>query len=169
VDDFAAAGSEGVSLAVSVICVGQPVPGEGVFALAGDSSARALFGIVHPSGRFFAHDIAGGRTRVFADTAPSKRTLASLRDYAASVEDVLARRLAVDQSGRVYGSMPVNKLFRFEPKTETVEVLADEIILGQDRAVKDHKKGGSREGDKKEREKIEQKRDEMTKNKYWVT
>ena len=105
--------------------LGVPVAGEGVFSIASDRAAATLYGIVHPSGRFFTFDIAGRRTRIFSETALSSRSLAELREFAVDAESVLSRRLILDRSGRVYGSAPVNRLFRFDPSAGSITFLAD--------------------------------------------
>ncbi len=43
------------------------------------------------------------------------------------MDDALSRRLVLDRQGRVYGSYPVNKLFRFDPGQKKIETLADEL------------------------------------------
>ncbi len=106
---------------------GTPVPGEGIFALAASFDGEELYGIAHPSGRFFNYNVNSGATRVFEETALSPETLHFLGAYALTPEDVLCRRLAVDSRGRVYGSRPVSKLFRFDPNEKEIEVLPDEI------------------------------------------
>jgi hypothetical protein len=112
---------------ITAIDLGIPVPAEGIFALASDTSAKRLYGITHPSGRFFTCDFLGRDVRLFSDTALSTRTLAALHDYAVGPDDVLCRRLAVDRSGRVFGSAPINRLFRFDPGTGKITFLADEL------------------------------------------
>jgi len=107
--------------------LGAPVPGEGIFALAADSQRGMLYGISHPGGKFFTYEIAGGETKVFEETAPNERTLAHLHHYSLHPEDFLSRSLALDRSGRVYGSMPVNRLFRYDPASGGIETLPDEL------------------------------------------
>jgi hypothetical protein len=113
--------------AIEAIDMGVPVAGEGVFALAADNRLPVLYGISHPSGKFFAFDLKDHRARVFEQTAPTKKTLAFLHGYVLQPEDFLSRRLAVDRKGRVFGSMPVSRLFRFDPAAQKVEVLPDPI------------------------------------------
>ena len=50
-----------------------------------------------------------------------------LDSYALEPEDFLCRRLVLDSRGRVYGSLPVSKLFRFDPTERVIEVLPEEI------------------------------------------
>jgi hypothetical protein len=64
---------------------------------------------------------------VFTETAPSDRTVGYLHHYGLEAEDFLSRALVVDQQGRVYGSQPGGKVFRFEPDTEQFEILQDPL------------------------------------------
>ena len=74
-------------------------------------------------------DIRTSSTAVFSDLAPSRQNLASLHEFALTIEDVLSRRLALDRQGRVYGSTPVNRLFRFDPVSRRLEILSEELPL----------------------------------------
>jgi hypothetical protein len=105
--------------------LGEPVPGEGVFALVSDGDA--LFGIAHPSGRFFIHRLRDGHVVVRGDTAASAEQIATYRDFVLEPEDYLSRRLVVDGKGRVFGSLPINRVFRFTPSTGTMDVLPREL------------------------------------------
>lgn len=105
--------------------LGAPVPGEGVFALASDGDA--LFGIAHPSGRFFIYRLRDGHVVVRDETAASAEQVATYRDFVLEPEDYLCRRLAVDGKGRVFGSLPINRVFRFTPSTGTLDVLPREL------------------------------------------
>ena len=107
--------------------LGAPVSGEGIFCLTAPRDGLALYGIAHPSGRFFAYDLKTGAVQIFEETAPSRKTLAFLGSYALEPGDFLCRRLALDSRGRVYGSLPVSKLFRFDPAERAIEILPEEI------------------------------------------
>lgn len=113
--------------AIDVIDLGVPVKGEGVFTLTFDPKAGALYGISHPSGKFFVSRPNGGAAEVYEQTAPNRRGFSFLHEYALEPADVLSRRLAIDRSGRVYGSMPANKLFRFDSAAKKVDVLPDPL------------------------------------------
>jgi hypothetical protein len=102
--------------------LGTPVPGEGVFTLV--AQGDALFGIAHPSGRFFSYALRDGRVEVYAETAPTAEQAARYRELVLRPEDYLSRRLIVDGKGRVLGSLPINRIFRFDPATRHFDVLA---------------------------------------------
>ncbi|RPJ87490.1 MAG: hypothetical protein EHM18_00870 [Acidobacteria bacterium] len=116
-------GKEGID----VVDLGTPVKGEGVFALAASREREELYGIAHPSGRFFLHELRTSRTQVFNETVPSRKQLEFLGNYALAPSDFLTRRLVLDRDGRVFGSMPVNRLFRFDPVSRRVDVISDEL------------------------------------------
>ncbi len=106
--------------------LGAPVPGEGVFSLAADMAKGRLYGISYPSGKFFIYEIATTRTRVIEETQLSKRDLAYYHnEYSLETEEVLSRALAVDRKGRVYGSRPVNRLFRYDPSSDKFDDLGE--------------------------------------------
>jgi hypothetical protein len=113
--------------------LGSPVPGEGVFALGSDGTA--LYGIAHPSGRFFIHRLRSGQVELRGETAPTPEQVALYRSFALEPEDYLSRRLVVDRKGRVFGSIPVNRLFRFDPGAGRFDVLPQELPAVWDRGV----------------------------------
>ncbi|HXK58316.1 MAG TPA: hypothetical protein PLP42_00340 [Acidobacteriota bacterium] len=112
---------------LEVVDLGAPIKGEGVFALTASREREELYGIAHPSGRFFVHELRTSRTQVFDETVPSPKQLGFLSNYALSPSDFLARRLIVNREGTVFGSMPVNRLFRFDPISRRVDVISDEL------------------------------------------
>ena len=107
--------------------LGIPVPGEGVFALASDEKRRVVYGICHPSGKFFMHRLEDGTAQVFDDTEPSRSAKGILHSYGLEAADILSRALVIDQAGKVYGSQPGGSVFRFDPVDEGFEVLEDPL------------------------------------------
>ncbi len=107
--------------------LGEPVPGQGIFALTAAPGGSVLYGLSYPSGRFFTTDIKTRRTELYDDVAPSREAMRTLYDYGLGPDDYLSRRLAVDRSGKVYGSRPLNKIFRFDPVQKKIELLPDEL------------------------------------------
>ena len=105
--------------------LGKAVPGEGVFALAFDANRGTIYGITHPSGKFFSYDVTQKKAKVFDDTQPTRRGWGSLHSYSLEPADVLSRALVIDSKGRVYGSRPGGILFRFHPQDEKFETLPD--------------------------------------------
>lgn len=112
---------------IEVADLGVPVPGEGIFSLTSDPKTGAIYGVSHPSGKFFVFHVQDRRAEVYEQTSPDRRTRGFLHAYALEPEDYISRRLIVDKLGRVYGSQPVNKIFRFDPASKKLEVLEDEL------------------------------------------
>jgi hypothetical protein len=110
--------------------LGVPIQGEGVFALIADPKADRLYGIAAPSGRFFWFEISTGKKMILEETRVSKKSSLFLHSYALEPEDYLCRRLAVDRTGRIFGSLPVNRLFAFHPATNQIQVLKEELPEG---------------------------------------
>jgi hypothetical protein len=107
--------------------LGIPIPGEGVYSLISDISGTMLYGISYPSGLFFTYNIASGQTRKFRDITPSTKDRAALKLYVLNPRDYLCQALIQDNEGRVYGSLPINKLFFFNPKDESFHILAQSL------------------------------------------
>jgi hypothetical protein len=107
--------------------LGFPVPEEGIFALALDAVRQVIYGISHPSGQFFTYQLVDGTAKIFEETVPSERTVSSLGYYGLEPEDYLSRALVLDREGKVYGSQPGGRVFRFDPVEQSFEVLADPL------------------------------------------
>jgi hypothetical protein len=110
---------------LQVTDLGAPVPGEGVFSLTADPGTGIIYGISHPSGRFFVFDPNSQASEIYEETSPRRRLQSLFRRYALTPADCLSRRLIVDRMGRVYGSQPANKIFRFDPRSKKMELLGD--------------------------------------------
>lgn len=110
---------------ITAVDLGTPVAGEGVFALV--AHGERLFGIAHPSGRFFSYGLRDRRVDVRDETAPNAAQIALYRDLVLEPADYLSRRLIVDGKGRVFGSVPVNRVFRFDPATRQLDILPQEL------------------------------------------
>jgi hypothetical protein len=116
--------------ALAVSDLGTPVPGEGIFAVTSDRQSDRIYGISYPSGKFFVFHRTERRTEVYTQTAPDRAALGELQQFVLKPEDYLCRRLAIDAAGRVYGSLPINKLFRFDPERKSLDVLPNELPPG---------------------------------------
>jgi hypothetical protein len=107
--------------------LGIPVPGEGVYTLLSDASGTMLYGISYPSGLFFSYNIHTAQVNIFRDIVPSPKDMAALQLYILKPGDYLCQALVEDQGGLVYGSLPVNKLFCFDPKDKSFIILTDSL------------------------------------------
>jgi hypothetical protein len=114
--------------------LGVPVAGEGVFALTVDAKRGRVYGITHPSGKFFDYELSSGRATVFEETIPDAKARAAYSEFGIKPDHYLSRQLALDREGRVYGSQALGRLFRFDPTTRRMETLAARIPAIWDRA-----------------------------------
>ncbi len=112
---------------IAVKDLGEPVAGEGIFAMTFNPEKNEFYGIVHPSGKFFTFNLKTGKKQIYDQTAPSQKDLDTYHSFALEPEDYLGRALVIDQQGRIYGSRAINKLFCFDPATQSVSVLKDEL------------------------------------------
>ena len=112
---------------IAVKDLGEPVAGEGIFAMTFNADKNEFYGIVHPSGKFFTFNLKTGKTQIFNQTVPSEKDLETYHSFALQPEDYLGRALLIDQQGRIYGSRSINKLFCFDPANQSFSVLKDEL------------------------------------------
>lgn len=112
---------------IAVKDLGEPVAGEGIFAMTFNPDKNEFYGIVHPSGKFFTFNLKTGKKQIYDQTAPSQKDLDTYHSFALEPEDYLGRALLIDQQGRVYGSRAINKVFCFDPATQSFSVLKDEL------------------------------------------
>ena len=106
---------------------GVPVAGEGIVALTCNSKGTMLFGVTHPSGYFFQYEVRTGLTTRYKDIQPTDQDLKSIGEYALEPMDYLCKALVEDNQGMIYGSAPINRLFYFNPETESFTFLKDPI------------------------------------------
>jgi hypothetical protein len=112
---------------IAVKDLGEPVAGEGIFAMTFNPDKNEFYGIVHPSGKFFRFNLKTGKKQIYDQTAPSQKDLDTYHSFALEPVDYLGRALVIDQQGRIYGSRAINKLFCFDPATQSFSVLKDEL------------------------------------------
>ena len=107
--------------------LGEPVTGEGIFAMTFNPEKNEFYGVVHPSGKFFTFNLKTGKTQIFDQTVPSEKDREIYHSFALEPEDYLGRALLIDQRGRIYGSRSINKLFFFDPANQSFSVLKDDL------------------------------------------
>jgi hypothetical protein len=107
--------------------LGIPIQGEGIYTLLSDASGAMLFGISYPSGLFFSYNTNTGQIRQFRDIVPSPKDMDDLKLYILNPGDYLCRALIQDNKGLIYGSLPINKLFCFNPKNESFHILKESL------------------------------------------
>ncbi|MEJ7586771.1 MAG: hypothetical protein WKI04_04335 [Ferruginibacter sp.] len=116
----------GTSGSINVSDLGMPEPGEGIFALTGNSKTNLLYGITYPSGIFFSYNISSKTFKSFKDIAPTLADLKVLdQEFHQLPEEYLSSALVVDNKGMVYGSRSINKIFYFDPADESFHTVTD--------------------------------------------
>ena len=108
--------------------LGIPVEGEGIFTIRGSNDKSKIYGLSYPSGYFFVYDIDSKKTKIYEDLALKESVSNSMYDqFSLEAKDLLSNELIVDDRGLVYGSLPFGKLFYFDPNTETLNELEQEL------------------------------------------
>lgn len=107
--------------------LGVPVPGEGVLSLVSNAQGTMLYGVSYPSGQFFTYNIETKDVQTYDDITPTKRDLGVLEEFALKPENYLCKALTRDDQGIIYGSMPINKIFAFNPKDDSFQILNDAL------------------------------------------
>lgn len=123
---------------ITVKDMGVPVPGEGVFSLTVDSKGSMLYGIAYPSGIFFSYSIATKAVNTHKDIMPTRKDISSLGEYVLNPEDYLCKALIEGPQGQIIGSLPINKLFSFNPAAKVFRIYENALpevwghrVLGQ--------------------------------------
>ena len=98
--------------------LGIAVAGDGIYTLAIDRQRNVLYGLSYPTARFFTYSIADGKFAVHGTVAEHK-----IPGEKFEKERDIGRGLALDSTGRVYGSGAEGALFRFVPETQKIEWL----------------------------------------------
>jgi hypothetical protein len=110
---------------INVKDIGIPMKDQGIFTMIINKEKNKLYGISYPSGNFFSYDIGTKQTVVYTETAVTRKTLNQIHEYSLTPDDYLCKSLIEDNNGVIYGSMPVNKLFYFEPAKKKFSFFAD--------------------------------------------
>ncbi|MBL8029622.1 MAG: PQQ-like beta-propeller repeat protein [Fibrobacteres bacterium] len=107
--------------------LGSPLKGEGIFCIAISNNRKTIYGILTPSNTFFTYNITASTFKIIKGAeidSSSKSNAVSMH----SGENVhLCKSLISDNSGRVYGSTGMGRIFRFDPATESIAILKAEL------------------------------------------
>ena len=106
--------------------LGQPIPGESIFALTIDRSANVLYGLTSPNAHFFAYSIASGK---FTDFGVVAKNIPEGEKF--EKDKMMSRMLVVDQAGNVFASGENGDFFRFDSKTQKLEKLSSMPLRSQ--------------------------------------
>ena len=107
--------------------LGSPIPGESIFSLLGNANGTLLYGITYPSGIFYSYNIKTQEVKEYRDLIPTEEDFIILKSQAILPESYLGKALVEDNQGFIYGSLPINKIFAFNPKNESFEILNSEM------------------------------------------
>ena len=99
--------------------LGQPIPGESIFALTIDRNANVIYGLTSPNTHFFEYSIAGGK---FTDFGVVAKNIPEGEKF--EKDKMMSRMLMVDQEGNVFASGENGSFFRFDPKARKLEKLS---------------------------------------------
>jgi len=103
---------------LTVIDLGQPVPGESIFTLEIDRDANTIYGLTAPNAHFFEYSIARREFKdlgVVSDKSPFAEKFQK--------DKMMSRMLVVDREGMVFASGENGSFFRFNSKTQKLEKL----------------------------------------------
>ena len=112
---------------LAITDLGIPAPAEGVLTVAADPKRQMIYGLTYPSGRFFSFHLPDRKPTLYNETAPDQTALKTLSEYVLKPDEYLSRRLVVDGSGRVFGSLPLGGIFRFDPNTRKLQIWKDAL------------------------------------------
>ncbi|MGC2402151.1 MAG: hypothetical protein WA510_20325 [Acidobacteriaceae bacterium] len=98
--------------------LGQPIPGESIFALTIDRNANAIYGLTSPNTHFFEYSIAGAK---FTDFGVVARNIPEGEKF--QKDKMMSRMLVVDQQGNIFASGENGSFFKFDPKTQKLDKL----------------------------------------------
>jgi len=104
---------------LSVIDLGQAIPGESIFTLAIDRDANVIYGLTSPNAHFFEYSIGSGK---FNDLGVVAEKIAPGERF--QKDKMMSRMLVVDRQGMVFASGENGLFFRFNSKTQKLEKLA---------------------------------------------
>ena len=107
--------------------LGSPISGESMFSLLGNANGTLLYGITYPSGIFYSYNIRTHEVKEYRDLIPVEEDVRTLRSQAILPERYLGKALIEDDLGFIYGSLPINKIFVFDPYNESFKILDSEV------------------------------------------
>ena len=91
---------------------GLGIPNEGVNTGAYDPVFNRLYGLTHPRAHFFYYDVASGRT-------VDKGRINNFES--------ICRTLGIDDEGNVYGSFALGRIFKYDPRSDTIRELSVQL------------------------------------------
>ena len=114
----------GQSGTINIKDLGIPIPGEGIFSLTSDAGVTTLYGVSYPSGIFFKYVIGTKEVKTYKDITITRRDSNILGEYELGPEKTLSKSL-IQAQGLIFGGSPMNKIFYFNPKDESFNVIGN--------------------------------------------
>jgi hypothetical protein len=102
--------------------LGILIPGEGIFSLTFYPEKGTLYGITYPSGIFFTYGIETGEIKTYKNIVPTSQQIDTLKEYDLGPQNYLCKSL-IQADGLIFGSMPVNKIFYFDSKSDSFHIV----------------------------------------------
>jgi hypothetical protein len=109
---------------INIKDLGTPIPGEGIFSLIFDAEKVTLYGVSYPSGLFFKYDINTKEIKTYKNIAVTAQQVDLLKEYELGPQNYLCKSL-IQANGLIFGSMPINSIFYFDPKNDSFHVVKD--------------------------------------------
>lgn len=109
---------------INIKDLGIPIPGEGIFSLTSDAKTMTLYGVSYPSGLFFKYVIDTKEVKTYKDIEIARRDSSTLGEYELGPQEYLSKSL-IQTQGLIFGSKPINKLFYFDSKDESFNVIGN--------------------------------------------
>lgn len=132
---------------IKVESLGPVAEKNGIFTLALSLSGDKLFGILTPYNGFFTYDLVSGKATQFKELELDSVSRKSAQGIYAKGEPAgvlngkeaaLCRALAVDKSGRVFGSTDDGRLFYFDSKENKIVKTKTLFPYVQERSATNH-------------------------------
>jgi len=109
---------------IHITDLGILFPGEGIFSLTIDAEKETLYGVSYPSGLFFKYSLVTKEIKSYDNLVPTYQQIETLKEYELGPQNYLCKSL-IEADGLIFGSMPINKIFYFDPQKEIFHVLKD--------------------------------------------
>jgi hypothetical protein len=109
---------------INIKDMGIPLPGEGILSLTLDAGKRTLYGVSYPSGLFFKYVIDTKDIKTYKNIAVTDQQIDTLKEYDLVPLNYLCKNL-IQSDGLIFGSMPINSIFYFDPKNDSFHIMKD--------------------------------------------
>jgi hypothetical protein len=109
---------------INIKDLGIVFEGEGIYSLISGDDKNTLYGVSYPSGLFFKYTIDTKEIKTYNDIVATDKQVATYHDYNLEPKNYLCKSI-IEVGGLIYGSMPINKIFYFDPQNESFNIVSD--------------------------------------------